>query len=473
MIGRWTFVVLIFSAFWIFYAAVFSETILFNDSFSYDQAGKSLAQGHFWDYFRTGPNREPLYPLFVALNVRLADFFQIPYTNFILFSQGIILLLSQAWLALILKELRVSDRITAVLLLYFVISPSLLHSSLVIYSEIILYPMTLAAVMVSYRTWSFLMRPANPWQEYARRGVYLGAVFIPLMFVKGIFEVIAPIFMAIVTLSAALHWKMSLDVVKKLAVFFVIAVSVFSIPVAMYKTANKIGNGNYVFTSRGSWALYASMARRVLPVTAEERLAQKLYIFPNKSICERWAGAAACSHWHYTLSDTIGRAKETELKMQGLTAQEVDRKLVELSKEMVFRHPFIIANGMFWEGIKFFFWEHSSWGWVSLPRELKSIYQSPWFSNSVLWGTNILNVLCVLLAIAYCWVNRRDLKQPQDDHRIRTGYVFVILLFVFVYTGVHSLFFLSERNALAIVPAFFILAGVVIQSLAGRFSKIR
>lgn len=453
---QWTWAVLIVSAFWVFYTALFSQTILFYDSLGYQHLGKELAQGHFFQYFHT-LNREPIYPLFVAVNMRLADLIHIPHTDLILLTQGIILLITQWLLAFVLQKIGVSDKITAALILYFIISPSMLRSSLVIYSEIIIYPLIIAAVVVSCGAWDWLKNCADDPRSYLRRGVCTGLVFIPLVFVKGIFEVITPLFLLILVCAAVFRAQMNHQIIKPAIAFFMIAFTVFYLPVLMYKTVNKICNDNFAFTNRGSWALYGTAARRVLPTTDQKRLAQKLCVFPDKSLCHQWAGPEACEHWNYVLSDNLGLGEYSKLRQEHLTQSEIDRRLMRKALDLMITHPWATVQGMFWEGAKLIFWEYPSWGAVTLPREISRVYEWPRVFGAISFVVNLLNCILIPVALIYLVLRRPYPKQEVDT------YIFVVLLLVFTYILTHSLFFLNERNALPIVPLYFILAGAVIR----------
>jgi len=423
--------------------------------------GRTIVHGPITAYFHT-LNREPLYPLFVALNMRLADLVHIPYTNLILLTQGIILLIAQWWIAVILRAIGLPDKITAALILYFIISPSVLRSSLIVYSEIITYPLMIAAVAVSCKTWEFFLENSSSLRRYAQRGIYTGLVFVPLIFVKGIFEIITPVFLLILSIAAMIRGNMGHKTIKAVAIFFIVAYMVFDVPVLMYKTVNKIYNGHFLFTDRGSWALYGTAARRALPVTPQEHLAQMLYVFPDKTWCYQATSAEACEHWLYGLSDNLGMGERSLLSEQHLSGPEIDRRLMTMSFKVMITHPWATLQGMFWEGSKLFFWEFPSWGSVALPKELRHLYQSPAVYCSILVIVNFLNFISIIGAIIYLLLRRSQQNQPVDTH------IFVVLTFIFTYILAHSFFFLNERNALPIVPLYFILAGAVIQAWMAR-----
>ena len=58
--------------------------------------------------FKTGPNREPVYPLLVSISMKMADLFVVSYQKILAAFQILILFLTQILSLKILKRLRVS-----------------------------------------------------------------------------------------------------------------------------------------------------------------------------------------------------------------------------------------------------------------------------------------------------------------------------------------------------------------------------
>jgi hypothetical protein len=437
--------VLWLSACWVFYNAIFSGTILYFDAFSYDSLGQMITQGKFADYFLQGPSREPLYPVFVAMVMRIANVFHVSYLGMLLLIQGLVLLITQLMMARIFERIKLNDGMAAVLLFYFVISPTVLRSSLIMYSEIITYPLMLLACMACVKAWD------NGFKNYQAHAILLGLSFLPLIFIKGIFELIAPLCIVFFSFGLFIKFKS-----KKAWVFALMALMAFAVPVNAYKMVNKIYNGQFAFTNRGSWALYGTTARRALPTTIEEDNAQRYYVLPDKTVCEAQVNKAACDHWFYAVSDTLGVNKYQDLVDQKLSPKEIDRQLVRLSIQIMWQHPFKTFNGMFWEGAKLLFWEYPSWGMVVLPRDIKMVYEQPFLQPVFLYGINGVSVLIFLSSLMLAgisfssWLYKSSLAQT---------WLMMSLLLCCVYIIIHSFFFLNERNALPLTPLFLIIMG--------------
>ncbi len=446
----WVWTVLCLSAVWVFYNAVFSGTILYFDAFSYDSLGHLITQGKFADYLRHGPTREPLYPIFVALNMSLAQFLHLPYTQILLLTQGLILLITQLMLARIFERIKLADAAAALLLAYFVISPTVIRSSLIVYSEIITYPLMVLVCWVSINAWQSKIN------IQAKHAAYLGFSFLPLVFTKGIFEIIAPLYIVLFFLCLSRRCSP-----KRTMIFAIIALGCFLIPVNAYKLLNKMSHGHFTFTSRGSAALYGSASRRVLPTSPQEDLAQKLYVFPDKLFCQARVGQAACDHWFYALSDQLGGVKEVALRQIYTSTAAVDKALTHQALHLMLQHPIKTINGMFWEGAKLLFWEYPSWGMVILPRDVRQFYDQPILYPMFLYGVNGMSVLFFLSAFICVVFNWRKFLSAKTE-----ALNFLVLSFglSFIYIVMHSLFFLNERNALPLVPVFLLMYGAFIKS---------
>lgn len=458
-------IVLTISACWVFYNAVFSATILYFDALGYDSLGQMITQGKFIEHLSNGPTREPLYLFFVAMNIAVANFLNLPYLELILVTQGLLLLIAQLILDRIFIRIKLMDGIAALLLAYVVISPTLLRSSLIVYSEIITYPFILLACLTCVNVWQALSKEEAFVKIYKIQAVFLGACFLPLVFIKSIFEMIVPVCIIFIGMGLYVRFKSHTTVLSKIIVFLVFALGTFLLPVHAYKMFNKVLHGNYTFTDRGSWALYGTTARRVLPTSADENLAQKFYVLPDKSICEARVSKQACDHWFYTLSDKLGYEKYAELKKQGLSSQHIDNALMKASSELMIQHPFKMINGMFWEGAKLLFWEYPSWGMVVLPREIRAFYEQPLLGVIFLYGINAMSVLLFFVSLGYALLRMRHFVVGHDNALI---FLMMTLVIIVTYIVLHSLFFLNERNALPIVPLFLVLYGSILQCLFGK-----
>src|SRR5437867_3879842 len=121
--------------YWI-YLLLTAKTIIVFDSVEYEHLGNMLYHQGWVEYFKTGPNREPLYPLFIAFSMKLADVFSLPYILILKVIQISILFLSQCLIYRLLKRLQIRETIVGLTILYWGISPAIVNSALSLYSEV-------------------------------------------------------------------------------------------------------------------------------------------------------------------------------------------------------------------------------------------------------------------------------------------------------------------------------------------------
>ena len=231
------------------YLLLTSQMIVVHDSLEYESLGQLLAQHPWIEYFKTGPNREPLYPLFIATAMRLSELFQVHYQITLKFMQIGLLCLTQYLTLILLNLMRVRVGIQALTIAYIGFSPSLVNSALSLYSEILCCPLVPAIILVSYKTWQGIQDPQNPSQHcrFVLDGILLGLVFLLICFVKINFQLIAQLFCVVLAGYGLMAWrrKNTKTFNRSLFVLGGFALTFFSV-IFLYQWANKIHNGNFV-----------------------------------------------------------------------------------------------------------------------------------------------------------------------------------------------------------------------------------
>ena len=92
--------------YWIYLASTV-QPILVHDALSYQHLGSILYNKGGWiEYFKTGPNREPVYPFLLSISMRLADVLSVSYLSVQIFFQFGVLWISQLLLLKILNKLK-------------------------------------------------------------------------------------------------------------------------------------------------------------------------------------------------------------------------------------------------------------------------------------------------------------------------------------------------------------------------------
>ncbi len=281
-------------AYWL-YLSLTTGMMIANDSIGYENLGRMLQNQGWIAYFKTGPNREPLYPLLVMLSMRLEATTGIAYTRIMAFFGLLILWATQILIYLVLKKLRVRTTICAITLAYFAISPAINNAAFSLYSEIAAFPLILLLLLANIKAYQTIRTDTA--KDALCAGMYIGLTLAAITFVKGIFEFIFWVF-PLIYLSALLacflqHKK---NMARNCFLALLALCICYQTPIVAYKSMNKKYNDHYALTNRGSWAFYASCARRVEKLNPE-RLLTALACIPGENFCEDTFGKEKCYFW--------------------------------------------------------------------------------------------------------------------------------------------------------------------------------
>ena len=93
-----------------FYLIFSSQMYIVFDAKGYEGLGKMLHEKGWVEFFRTGPHREPLYPLLISVSMHLADIFSCSYEVITKFLQVVLLFSTQFLLLIALRQLKVKQR---------------------------------------------------------------------------------------------------------------------------------------------------------------------------------------------------------------------------------------------------------------------------------------------------------------------------------------------------------------------------
>ncbi len=430
------------------YLILNSHMLIICDAIDYGQKGIMLAEKGWQEYFITGPNREPFYPWLVSLSMRIGAFFSISYQSIQVVLQFFLLFISQLLVLRVLRLLKINDWLSALAILYLGVSPALVNSALSLYSEIAIYPLVLCLILLMLRAWGSFSREKN---HIFLPAVAMGLTFVLMTLTKGIFEVIAPVSVAIFFLSTL--FTRNRKFILNAFMYSIVVFAVFFLLVTGYKLANKIYNGRFVITNRGAVMLYGSAARRTEPLTGERFLTALAYI-PGEGVCRSIFGEEKCSFWAFEKSDSFGYDKVHELAKGGLSSEETDKETIRLAVEKILRKPgqFILLWLM--EGCKIFFWESTQMGFVIYPPGLARIFGWGPLKNGLRLGMALLTIISFAFALRYLIRERKKLFVPQGCDEI---IVFFIILFIFLFTGASAICLILPRYILPMVPLFLVI----------------
>ena len=436
--------------YWIYLAST-AQPILVHDALVYEHLG-SVINKHGWvEYLKTGPNREPLYPLLISLSMRLADGLSVSYLSIQIFFQFVILFLSSLLILRILDRLNVRTFLKTCAVIYFGFSPAIINSACSLFSEILTYPFILLFILISANIFESIKTDKT--KQVIIQTISLGFVLVSLTLIKAVFEVVISLI-----LLFYLFWiiqtfiKKEKRLSKSLALSLIVLFLTSSTAIFLYKEANQKFNGHFALTDRGAWALYGNIARRMEPLN-KDQIQEALAYIPGENFCKNVRGENNCGFWSWKISDQLGADKHHELEKQNLPANQLDQKLITLAFGQMVEHPFQAVSLTFVEGSKMMFWESTQIGFVIYPTWLMKIYNGWLLKYGLSFGMALLTLLAVLYLIVFTLKQRNDKSQP-----LLGPMVVVILTFI----AIHSIFYILPRYAFPLAPLYLVAIAFVL-----------
>jgi len=438
--------------YWI-YLGLTIKMIVVYDAAAYESLGKIISQQGWGEFFRTGPNREPFYPAMIAFSMNLGKIFGISYQFVQVIIQLLVLFLTQILTLCILRILKINNLLSALTILYLGISPGIVNSALSLFSEIAIYPLILAGLLLIYRSWLSFIGP--------KFRIILLAILTSLLFVvmtlnKGIFELVTPVFFFLFILSA--FFTRNRKLIVNAFLYLVVVLGIFYALVNGYKSVNEIFNGHFTVTNRGAWVLYGSTARRMEPLTKERFLTAIAYV-PGEGVCQSVFGEKRCRFWSFWKADELGSQKVSELS--NLPPKAVDNALITLSKQEVLKNPgqYVLLFAI--EASKMFFWESTQIGYVVYPAGLTKLFAWAPLKNGLRLAMALLTLLAVVYLFMLLWRKRKEALESESSLILP----YFCLLFIFSFVSLYSAFSIIARYLLLIVPLYLIIVTYVFQGV--------
>jgi len=361
--------------YWI-YLTLTTNFVLAFDSEGYYTLARLFYDGHWSEYFRAGPTREPLYPLVIATSMFAGKWLGISYAYPLkIFSFGF-LAATMFLIQQVLKILNTNRWIQATTILYTGFSPILINSALCLYSEIVTLPWLVGVVLMSI----YFVRSLRPSQApHFSASIGLGLCFLGFTFVKGVGEIITPLFLCWLFFYG---WRQSglkiFPFLRQAKIKILLVLFVFYPPLLLYKSLNYAFNDHFVLTNRMDLSLYGSLNLRAQsPLTMDNFLNHLSTVPVSYDLCPHFFHEK-CSHWTEPSSAEIYLSREDQLSKQNLTSAQKERIIHHEILRAFFSH--LIAQCLFLpqEGMKMFFWETSRGSFVSYPPWLENLFYTPW-----------------------------------------------------------------------------------------------
>ena len=439
-----TIIFLLSLVYWSYLALTTRMDIVF-DAIDYASTGRMLFSQGLVAFFKTGPHREPLYPLLIAASMSAGNLTGLAFVKVMAIFGIVILFLTQALTYKLLRLLNIRDDVSVLVLAYLALSPAFNNTAFSLFSEIAALPLVLGVILTSYYSWEAIKQN----KEYTAfiYGILLGLSLALAALVKATFEFLTPVYLVI--FFSMIFFTTKETITKKLSLMLCIiaAASFFYVPICGYKWLNREYNGTFTITNRGPCLLYANTARRMEPLTVK-KFAEALAYIPGEGVCNSIFDPKECAFWSFQKCDGIASDKLNELQSQHLSIEKENSTLVGLSAQKALHNPLQYALMYFLEGIKMFFWESTQIGFVQYPHWLSKIYSIKAFNN----GLRFFVSLITLLAVVLLWC------QTLSPRRTNLGFLIAVL--VFLYTLSFSFVTIVTRYAMPIAPLYPIAIGI-------------
>lgn len=426
--------------------------IISCDSEGYQSLGRMFFENRWTEYFKTGPNREPVYLLLIAIAMWVGKHLSVSYQPVMMIIQLSILFITQMMTIHILKILKIRDMVSAFTILYIGISPAIVNSAFTLFSEIVTYPFILLIIIVTYYGWlSF--------SDSRPRTILLaassGILFCLVTLAKGIFEVITPVFiLSILILSL---FTFNRKTITNALIYLLVALTVYLIPINAYKFTNKVYNGNFLVTNRGDYRLLGAAIRRTEPLTTQQFLVA-LACIPGDKFCQSIYGKEKCYYWNFEMVDAPGAEKWYKLTADGLKPGAVTAITYKLAVKQMMVNPLQYAVLCAIEAAKMIFWESTQIGFASYPKFIDKIFNWVLFKNGLRFFATGITFLALIYLISFLLAQRRSLLMVEGPGAKKPEVLLIFsILLIFIFIGTHSLFATLPRYALPIAPLYIII----------------
>ncbi len=447
------------------YLFVNSQMEIKYDAVDYEYLGTVIYQHGWGQFFKQGPNREPLYPWLIASSMNIAHGLDIPYQQVQKFLQIIILFITQLMLLALLKKAKIHNAIIGATILYFGFSPAIVNSTFSLYSEIAAYPFVLGMIYFGYLSWRDIH--VGTLSKVMWWGILISLSFMGAAFVKAIFQYIFLIYLipyGYVVLYSLI--KKDKGVFVKAFIFIIVSSSMLVSSVISYRFLNKYYNGTFDFTNRYDVNLFGTIAKRVDHLSPQLMMAH-LASVPGTGVCRAFFSEENCKYCEFFGMDQYRAAILPELLRNRSITDGEDRKRATLSfafekiSENPLQYFFLTAI----ESLKMAFWESTQIGFVLYPHFLKQLFNSMPIKNGIRLLVSLLTYFSLFYIIGQLYRWRSKLRDFKSDEVAGIQIGFFVLLIIVPFTGFYALFPILTRFALPIAALYLFCIAFTAQGL--------
>lgn len=426
------------------------------DAVGYEQLGEMIHEKGWLEYFKTGPNREPLYPASIAGSMYIGNLISRPYRVIQATLQIGLLFLTQVLTLSLLKKLRIDHRVALPIILYLGFSPALVNTAFSLFSEIMIIPLVPAIILSNVKAWEAIQNSSAV--KAALWGLGCAFLFLSAIFVKGVFQYIFYSFLIPYLVWGVRSWFVKKrDISLKIFIFAAIGVVIVNSFVISYKMMNKRFNGQYEFTNRFTELLYGNAVKRTNEISARIWGAHIVSV-PGAGVCRRFFNEDECRYCEFQQADDF-KSPLSGLLWGVPEGQRVGKTLAYVV-ERFWQRPLQYLALMAIESLRMLFWESSQIGLVEYPQWLSSIFNSSIFSNGIRAILSLLTIFAVCFVVFFLF-NVKKHGIAMEGRRLVLSFVILMIL---SYTGLYALFSIITRYALVMAPLYLLCVAFFVQS---------
>ena len=451
--------------YWV-YLVFYTEMYVVYDASSYEYTGRMLHEKGWVEFFKTGPQREPLYPWLVSVSMHLADIFLSSYQTVLRFLQVGLLFSTQFLLLIVLRQIKIRKPIVLLTILYCGISPALVNATFSLFSEISTIPFALLSLICVIQSWHVLMR--KPMCQVIVMALLTAGAFLVSILSKGVFVGVFLIHLIIIfVMSCAASIKQGRYYWPRAIVYAVLSLMCVSSFMLGYMSLNKKYNGSFQYTNRVSNAIFGAAYKRSQKVTSEIFWAHVASI-PGKGVCRRFFSEEECVYCEAYSADYFS-GMILPGKLSGVPVDDRGAKVVQLTMDLIKKNVGQYIMFMGYEAVRMPFWESTQVGFVKYPPWLDNLFSWGLFKDGIRLLVSILT-FCALIFMVFrlprYYRASLEVEENHDDQKV----CFFVVFFALTYTAFFTITFVLTRYALPIVPLYLVMIAYGMNELCG-FNK--
>jgi len=385
--------------------------------------------------------------------MKIAEMFSISYELVQKIIQLVFLFTTQILILLALNKLRINNTIKLGTILYFGFSPAMVNSSLILFSEILVYPFVVAAVLFGTLSWSAIHN--SNFKRIASLSFCTSCAFGLAALDRAIFQYVFFIFLIpyfFIVIGSAI--KQNKILFLRSILYILVAVLTFNLFIIPFSLANKRFNGSFEFAYDRSTGLFGCVAKRAEKLTFHTFLVN-LASIPGEGFCRLFFNDKECWACEYHMVDYHIRETLTIL-LENTPKDKIKSKALSLTLAKAIENPWQQTLLVGLEALKMPFWESTQIGFVQYPVWLQNLFNFKLFKNAIRLLVAVLTYCAIIIAVLKVFKQRQILFSSQSKNIPDIIMLFVILSIIISYTALHSILLIINRYSLPLAPLYII-----------------